>query len=234
MVRHLFLLTFLACHFSNSFAQTDSTSALTVTIGQDSYFGFYVSTFSSYKWKRFVDVTVYSNLWANPAFGTISTGTDFWTEVGGGLDFSVGEGNVHINPMVGLTYGKVLSGGTKGVVGDGIVPSLIITANKSSLSFSAFSSWFKALRHEGAQTFDYLWSGASATYQVSPAIHLGILSEHFILSRATNEQPKNLYFWIGPLIQVDAAGAGLKVSGGYDAENGEFLKLNLVVPITKN
>jgi hypothetical protein len=233
MQRIFVLIMMVLLSYSGASAQvSDSTSSLYVSVGQDSFFGFYAGIYGMHRINKTTSFTLYSNYWANPAYGNSATGTDFWTEVGAGVDFASANGAFHVNPALGFTYGKVLSGGEKGVLGDGIVPSVLTTFSIGKVQTQVSSIYFKALRTEGPVTTDYLWSWVNSVYSFSPAFRAGILVDHFFLMRTTGGTSQNLYLWIGPLIQINFPhDAVFKVSGGYDKVNKEYLKVNLSLTI---
>jgi hypothetical protein len=232
-MRTIIIVVVILLSYSGGFSQvSDSTGYLSVSISQDSYFGFYMGTFGSYKVKERTSLTVYASYWANPAYGTAALGTDFWTEVGGGVDFASRNDKVHFNPTLGIMYGKVLSGGDKGVLGDGIVPTLFLSVNGSTIQTQVFSTYFKSLRNEGPVTTDFIWWWVNSVYSFSRVFKAGVLVDHFYMSRSTGSDPRSLYLWMGPLIQLNFPGdAVFKFSGGYDDVNHEYIKVNLAFPI---
>ena len=226
----LFLLLFLTCP---ALAQSDSLSSFALGIGQDSYFGFYLSGNGSHPVGKNKSVTFYANFWTNPAFGNASTGTDFWTEVGTGVNFTLAEGRLNLNPSLGFTYGKVLSGGEKGVLGDGVVPGLLAALRTRRADVNAGSYWFKSLQHAGPVTTDYLWIWLTPGYRWDRHLTTGVHLEDFYQSRLTGGVDRNLYLWIGPYVQFTFRnGAFLKAAGGYDAINKSFIKINANIPLT--
>jgi hypothetical protein len=215
-------------------AQESNPSSLTINIGQDSYFGFYVSGYGTRELSKKTSLTFYSNYWANPAFGNATTGTDFWTEVGTGLNFVLFKDKLNLNPTLGFTYGKVLSGGEKGVLGDGIVPAItgFFSDKYTETTFGAV--WFKALRKEGPVTIDYYWLWISPGYKFNSLFTAGALLEDFYLSRMSGAKAANLYLWVGPFVQYTfPKGAFIKAAAGYDAINDSFIKINISIPLSK-
>ena len=226
----LFLLFFLT---PSAFAQSDSLSSFALGIGQDSYFGFYLSGAGSHPVGKNKNVTFYANFWTNPAFGTPSTGTDFWTEVGAGVNFTLASGRLNANPTLVFTYGKVLSGGEKGVLGDGLVPGLLAGLRTRRADVNAGAYWFKSLQKTGPVTTDYLWFWLVPGYRWDRHLTTGIHLEDFYRSRLTGATDRNLYLWIGPYAQFTFRnGAFLKAAGGYDAVNKSFIKINANIPLT--
>lgn len=215
-------------------AQESNPSSFTLGIGQDSYFGFYISGNGTHTLSDKTSLTFYANYWANPAFGNPTTGTDFWTEVGAGLNFTLLENKLTINPSLGTTYGKVLSGGEKGVLGDGIVPALFGSFNNTFSETTFGGVWFKALRKEGPVTVDYYWLWLSPGYKFSSKVTAGALIEDFYLSRMSGGKATNLYLWMGPFIQYTfPKGVFIKAAAGYDAINDGFIKVNISIPLSK-
>jgi hypothetical protein len=226
----LFLLLFLTYP---GFAQQDTLSTYVLGAGQDSYFGFYVTGTGSYPIAKNKSVTFYANFWTNPVFGNASTGTDFWTEVGTGINFTCLNQQFNFNPTLGFTYGKVLSGGEKGVLGDGLVPGALASFHNRRIDINAGAVWFKALQHTGPVTTDYVWFWFVPGYRLSNHLTAGIHLEDFYQSRQTGAIPRNLYLWMGPYLQFNFKnGVFLKVAAGYDPINHSFIKINTNIPLT--
>lgn len=227
------LIFILSLLFLQVHAQESNPSSFTLSIGQDSYFGFYVSGNGTHSLSDKTSLTFYANYWANPAFGNTLTGTDFWTEVGTGVNFSLAGKKLNLNPSLGFTYGKVLSGGEKGVLGDGIVPALFgsFTNKYTETTFGAV--WFKALRNEGPVTVDYYWVWLSPGYKFNNKITAGALIEDFYLARMSGHPASNLYLWLGPFVQYTfPKGVFIKAAAGYDVINDGFIKVNISIPLS--
>ncbi|MDO1450280.1 hypothetical protein Q0590_28630 [Rhodocytophaga aerolata] len=232
-MKKIYLLLLSSFLFLQVQAQ-ESNSTFTLGIGQDSYFGFYVSGNGTHSLSDKTSLTFYANYWANPAFGNAVTGTDFWTEVGAGVNFTLFQERLSINPSLGFTYGKVLSGGQKGVLGDGIVPALFGSFANTYTETTFGAVWFKALRTEGPTTVDYCWIWFSPGYKFTSKITAGALVEDFYLSRMSGAKATNLYLWLGPFVQYTfPKGAFLKAAAGFDAINDGFIKVNIGIPLSK-
>jgi hypothetical protein len=220
--------------FLQAKAQESNPSSFTLSVGQDSYFGFYVSGNGSHSLSDKTSLTFYTNYWANPAFGNAATGADFWTEVGGGFNFILFKERLNINPSLGFTYGKVLSGGQKGVLGDGVVPALFGSLNNKYTETTFGAVWFKSLRAEGPVTVDYYWVWFSPGYKFTSKVTAGAHFEDFYLARMSGAEAANLYLWVGPFVQYTfPKGVFIKATAGYDAVNDGFIKININIPLSK-
>jgi hypothetical protein len=134
-------------------------------------------------------------------------------------------------PTVGVTYGKVLSNGPKGVFGDGITPGFYTWWGMSKFELTQGAYYFKALRETGPHQNNFIWWWAALGHKVTSAITVGVHYDHLVY-HSNDYQMSNLYVWIGPYVQYNTKkGHYLKVTSGYDAINGEYFKANLNIMI---
>ncbi len=226
------LLLFLLFTCGSVKAQEDTLSTITLNISQDSFLGFYLSGIGSTPISNNLSLTLYGNYWTNPAFGNASVGTDFWTELGAGVCYTFLNGQAYINPTMGFTYGKLLSGGEKGVLGDGIVPGIAAGFAGNRLDLNGTLVFYRALRKQGPVHMDLRWWFVAPGYKFNNKYTAGLHVEELAITRITESTPQRLFMWVGPYIQFNIRnGAFLKAAGGFDAVNKSFIKLNLSIPL---
>lgn len=221
-----------------AFAQNDVPApTLAFTIPHDPSFGFYPIVTGSFGLKPNLSFTFYGIFWTNPGFANaFPAGTDWFLEAGAGVSFLPAEGLL-VNPSIGFTHGKLLSGGAEGVIADGMVPNLALFYNKGRLESELYAAYYKALRKEGPVTTDYflgwIFAGAVLHQYVSAGVHY----EQFDITRMTQVEAKNLYRWLGPYVKFTlpkgyyfrfSAGANFTRHEGFSSE---FYRLGLFLPV---
>ena len=215
------------------------SDSFTVTLNQDSFFGFY-STFNGLiPVSENVDFSFYGILWTTDAFGT-GLGSDLWTEFGVGA--AIYSGNFVIKPQVGITNGALLSGGvvnnagnptgTGGNFADGIVPSLTINYIDDTFEAEYYGGYYAALRNRNENAaLDFLHTWINAGYRFSDKISAG--AHYELLSNTRNTFPAGatarVYQWVGPYVQFKTSnGFFARFTAGADIESGndgDFYKL---------
>lgn len=210
---------------------------LAFTLPHDPSFGFYPVVTGSFGLKPNLSFTFYGIYWTNPGFANaFPAGTDWFLEAGAGVSFFPAEGLL-LNPSIGFTHGKLLSGGTEGVIADGMVPNLAAFYNKGRLETEFYAAYYKSLRKEGPVTTDYflgwLYAGAVLHQYVSVGLHY----EQFDITRITGGEDQNLYRWLGPYVKFTLPkGYFFRFSAGnnFTKDNGfssEFYRLGLFLPV---
>ena len=211
----------------------------TVTINQDSFFGFYPSFNGLIPVSDNVDFSFYGILWTTDGFGT-GLGSDLWTEFGVGA--AIYSGNFVIKPQIGLTNGALLSGGvlnnagnptrTGGNFADGIVPSLTVNYVDDSFEAEYYGGYYAALRNRNDNAaLDFLHTWINAGYRFSDKISAG--AHYELLSNTRNTFPlgatARVYQWVGPYVQFKTSnGFFARFTAGADIESGndgDFYKL---------
>ena len=211
------------------------SSGLAVNFVQNSVGGFFPVFLGHINLKNRLNATWYSVFWTNPSFGTLEVGGDLWLETGAGLGFSSADGKLYVNPSIGFTHGKFLSGGEKTVIGDGIVPSILTLYNNDWFEFEFYLAYYKSLRKEGPATRDFILNWAAPGIKVSKAFSLGAFYEQFVLTRATEGEAHSIYQWLGPYIKVPVGnGHFLRFAGGknlanQEATGNEFYKISAFI-----
>ena len=191
--------------------QEDTTSEVRpsrfgVTLIQENAFGFYPVIYGSIGFSK-VDFTYYGVMWTNPSFGLPQTtfSSDLWLENGFGIGFPALGGNMYINPAVGFTHGKFLSGGDESVSFEGIVPSLSLYINPGKMDSEIYFSLYQHLRDEVADpvnrsTADFLFYWITPGYWVHDKISVGVHYEALYLKFGESDFQSS-YQWLGPYIK---------------------------------
>lgn len=217
--------------------------SFTVSLNQDSFFGFYPSFNGLVPVNETMDFSFYGIFWTKPAFGLGqgNTGDDLWTEFGVGVNFNLMDGKLKVKPQLGFTNGSLLSGGSVDngtTVGarflDGIVPSLTINYADDSFEAEWYSGYYAALRQrDGDAALDFLHLWVNAGYKFSPLVSVG--AHYEFLSNTRNTYPggsaARTYQWLGPYVQFTLPqGMFARFTGGSDVEPGnagDFYKMTI-------
>ena len=224
-----------AAQAGNTGGRSDS---FTVTLNQDSFFGFYPAFNGLIAVSETVDFSFYGILWTTDAFGT-SLGSDLWTEFGVGA--AIYSGGFVIKPQIGLTNGALLSGGvrggpndtptgTGGNFADGIVPSLTVNYSDDTFEAEYYGGYYAALRNRNdVGSLDFLHTWINAGYKFSDKISAGAHYELLSNSRNQGGATARVYQWLGPYVQFKTSnGFFARFTGGADIESGndgDFYKL---------
>lgn len=207
-----------------------------VQILQNNAAGFYPLVLGSFGLKKNLSFTYYGVFWTNPSFGTQETGGDLWFEYGAGLGFKAANNNLFLNPSLGFTNGKFLSGADQNIIGDGIVPSLFALYNKGRFETEFYLSYYKSLRNEGAVTRDFVLNWVLPGVKLNDHVALGVHYEQFVNTRVTGGEAASVYQWLGGYIRLTAGkGYSLRVSAGKNLYDGpiapEFYKISVFLPL---
>jgi hypothetical protein len=198
-------------------------STFTLFINQDNAFGFYPAVGGSFGLNDRLSATFYSIFWTNAIYGTPDFGTDLWTEMGVGLSFTEMNDKVFLNPSIGFTHGKLLSGGTYGVPFDGIVPNFVGLVSAGSFESEIYAGWYKALRKEGEESFDYMLYWIYSGVILSDHLSLGAHYEGFALTRRTTGSGEYLYHWLGGYVKLNIDNAyTVRFSAGTNMKDGDY------------
>lgn len=236
---------------SEEMAETDTTtvadpqemekktraSGLAVNIVQNNVGGFFPVFLGHINLKPNLNATWYSVFWTNPSFGTLDVGGDLWLETGAGLGFSSSDGKWFVNPSIGFTHGKLLSGGERTAIGDGIVPSIMALYNDRFFEFEFYFAYYKALRKEGPVTKDFVLNWIAPGIKVSKSFSIGAFYEQFVLTRITEGDPHSIYQWLGPYVKVPVGdGHFVRFAGGknlanQEATGNEFYKISAFITL---
>lgn len=226
------------------FAQTEDNSgaekapsSFSLAINQDNAFGFYPAIYGSFGLNKNTSLTFYSIFWTNPQYGTAEAGTDLWTEMGIGLGFSLWDDQILLQPSIGFTHGRLLSGQPEGVAGDGIVPSLVAFYFGQRLELEAFFSYYRSMRRDQVSFTDYVLYWAYPGVIINEHISLGLHFESFDLTSAGFDiEPGPLYTWFGAYVKFTVKGKyALRFSTGSNSANestysDDFYKITALIP----
>ncbi|MEO0413000.1 MAG: DUF6733 family protein [Pseudomonadota bacterium] len=227
-------------------AEEERETSFTVTMNQDSFFGFYPAFNGLVPVSDTMDFSFYGILWTKPAFGLGqgNSGDDLWTEFGVGVNLHLMDGNLLVKPQLGITNGSLLSGGvfedgetgasTGANFADGIVPSLTINYSDDQFEAEWYSGYYAALRNRGDdRALDFLHLWANAGYKFTSIVSGGVHYE--ILDNSRNNAPgasgSTAYQWLGGYVQFALPkGFFARLTGGADIQSGgsgDFYKLNV-------
>lgn len=227
------------------FAQTEvveendkAPSSFALAINQDNAFGFYPAIYGSFGLNKNTSLTFYSIFWTNPQYGTAEAGTDLWTEMGVGLGFSLWDDQVLLQPSLGLTHGRLLSGRPEGVAGDGIVPSLVAFYFGKRFELEAFFSYYRSLKRDEPNYSDFVLYWAYPGVIINEHISLGLHYESFDLTGAGADVAFGaLYTWFGAYAKFTVHGKySLRFSAGSNSVDPsayakDFYKVSAYIPL---
>ncbi|WP_298195918.1 DUF6733 family protein [Novosphingobium sp.] len=222
---------------------TSRKPSYSVSLNQDSFFGFNPSFTGLIPVNETMDLSFYGTFWTKPAFGLGqgNSGDDLWTEFGVGVNFNLADGRLKVKPQLGITNGSLLSGGevvrgrTQGArFLDGIVPSLTINYSDARFEAEYYGGYYAALRQRNsgaALDFAHTWlnAGYKATRNVSFGPH------YELLYNTRNTYPGGstgkTYEWLGGYVQFALPqGFYARFTGGSsigDGDSGDFYKMSV-------
>jgi hypothetical protein len=219
----------------------DTNGNYTVSLNQDSFFGFYPSFNGLFTLSDSMDFSFYGILWTRPGLSLVSTsGADLWTEFGAGVNIKRMGGALQIKPQLGITNGSLLSGGTGASADgsnafDGVVPNLTVNYNGSKFEAEWYSGYYLALRNRSDNAaLDFLHYWANAGYKVNKNFSVGGHFEHLRNTRDTypGGDVSDAYRWLGVYSQFSLPkGFVARFTFGDDisANPGNFYKLNVAM-----
>jgi hypothetical protein len=206
-----------------------------VVLNQDSFFGFYPTFNALIPVSDKMDLSVYGIMWTTDLFGGPNLGSNLWTEFGIGVNIYAMDGKLTVKPQLGITNGRLLSGGTDDGNGgnflDGLVPSLTVNYSDDAFEAEYYGGYYAAVRNRNERGLDFLHTwlnmGAKFTPNFSAGGHYEILS--LTRSGAPGGQADNIYHWVGPYVQFKLSnGFFARFTGGFDVgegNSGDFYKL---------
>lgn len=218
--------------------EIERSSSFLFTMEQDNAFGFLPGVSGSFpRAKKAWDFTFYGNFWTNPFFANQQTGSDFWVESGAGVAFFFKNQRWRVNPSLGFSSGRRLSGGTQGLFAEGLVPSIAVkyATRRTEATFNA--NYYKSVRTAGKITTDYLIWSFTAGMNMNEHLAVGLLAENFQMTRQTKGEPQNLFLWTGAYMRLIvqkkywvgfATGINLQIRDTYGQE---FYRLSAGIPL---
>ncbi len=228
-------------------APAESKASYTVSLNQDSFFGFYPIATGSYEANDKIDYTFYGIFWTTPSFGT-GGGGGLWTEFGGGVNFKTFGGKLNFNPQLGILNGKLLSAGDFAMALEGFVPNITVNLDTEKVEGQFYlGSYLAARTGERLNTetqrlepvpvqnnFLHWWANAGYRFPkvISTGLHYEALG--FYPSGTGRPPSADLYRWLGPYVQANlsenfsirfTAGANVLDRPATDG-NGSFYKMS--------
>lgn len=192
-------------------------TSVSVILKQDIFFGFHGIGQVAVSLTDVVDVTVYAILWTRPGFGAGGGGADLWTEWGGGVNFNLLDGALSINPQFGLLNGTLLSGASRGLFFEGIVPNLTVTYGDGLIEGQIYAGFYIGLRElDDSSRNDFIHYWANAGVAPLSWLSLGVHWEHLVQARGSGSNPDDVYQWIGPYVEARAKMGFIRFAGGAD------------------
>jgi hypothetical protein len=228
---------------ADSTATQTVPTTLTLGIAQDPIFGFYPIVSGSRAIGTNTAFTFYGTFWTLEFLGT-NNGFDLYTEFGAGVNFTLADGALNLNPQLGIIGGRFQSGGNRAVIGDGIVPSLNVTYTAGAFSVLAGGVYWAPLRREGVIQRGFADYYIYPTFALSDFVSVGAHYEH--CRNATTEggatSYDTLYHWLGPFLRFTVKNsASLQFAFGADFSDysnavitpilRDFYKLSATIPI---
>ncbi len=229
-----------AAFFATPAAARDSS--YTVTMNQDSFFGFNPAFNGLVPAGDNVDFSFYGTFWTRPAFGLGGSGGSLWTEFGVGANFHAADDKLSIKPQIGITNGSLLSGGARRITGDGeergpafadgIVPSLTINYNGDKVEAEYYGGYYAALRNRNVDgALDFLHTWVNVGYKVSDTVSFGPHYELLSNTRARGGTASKTYEWLGAYVQFKLPkGFFARFTAGADLDKdntGDFYKMSV-------
>ena len=211
-------------------------ASYTVTMNQDSFFGFNPSFNGLVPAGDNVDFSFYGTFWTRPAFGLGGSGGSLWTEFGVGANFHLADGKLKVKPQIGITNGSLLSGGAAGGTGpafaDGIVPSLTINYADDSFEAEYYGGYYAALRNRNSTGgLDFLHTWVNIGYKASSTVSFGPHYELLSNTRNPVAGASKTYEWLGAYVQFALPkGFFARFTAGADLDKdnaGDFYKMSI-------
>ena len=240
------VITAILLPFSTISQSNDSTSTrpsnFGISLTQENAFGFYPVIYGSVGLSATTDLTFYGVMWTNPSFGLpVSTfSSDLWLENGFGLGFNALNGNAYINPALGFTHGKFLSGSDESIAFEGIVPSLSLYFYPGNLDAEVYLSLYQHLRDEvtdpvNRSTADMLFYWITPGFWVNKNVSIGLHFEGLFLKFGEGDFESS-YQWLGPYLKLRAKDKyDFKFMAGPNLKEGvyskQFYKLSTNIPL---
>ncbi|MEO1230680.1 MAG: DUF6733 family protein [Myxococcota bacterium] len=238
------LAVLIASSSSVAAAQTPSEQAssegpstsISVVLKQDIFFGFHGIGQVSAGLTDSLDITFYAILWTRDAFGAGASGGNLWTEFGGGLNLSLLDGNLSINPQVGLLNGTLLSGNAeRGLTIEGFVPNITLTYGDGFLEGQIYAGMYLALRElNGSPNNEYLHYWANLGIGLTSWLSVGAHWEHLWQTRGSGPDPTDVYQWLGPYVEAKSGAGFIRFAGGIDLvpdDTSDFYQVSIGLSI---
>jgi len=199
-------------------APAEDRASYTISMNQDTFFGFYPIVTGSYKVNDKVDWTTYGIFWTTPSFGT-GGGSGLWTEFGTGVNFNTLDGKLSINPQLGFLNGKLLSNGNFPMAFEGFVPNLTANVDTDRFEGQLYAGFYTALRKGRVpnttggglgpapvqNNFVHWWlnGGVKLAPVISAGLHYEALDFRASGTGSSGIPRSGVYKWLGPYVQAN-------------------------------
>lgn len=196
----------------------EDRASYTISMNQDTFFGFYPVITGAYKVNSKIDWTTYGIFWTTPSFGT-GGGGGLWTEFGSGVNFKAYGGKLTINPQLGFMNGRLLSNGNFPMAFEGFVPSITANVNTSRAEGQLYAGFYTALREGRVRTPDggglaralvqnnFIHWWVNGGVKLAPVISAGVHYEALDFRPSGTGSPgmprAGVYKWLGPYVQAN-------------------------------
>lgn len=218
-------------------SEDDGAFSGSVTLNQDTFFGFYPILNGSYALNDKFALTFYGLFWTNPAFTPSGTGgTGLWTEIAGGISFKVLDDAITVNPALGFLSGKLLSGADRAMTFEGIVSQVSISHASKYLEAQAFGAYYVATAAPSNNNFFHYWlTGGVRPFadctDWKQIVSVGAHFEQLYQTKSPAGNSTNIYTWLGPYVQLTLPNnVFLRVNAGWDLQDtvsGNFYKVTM-------
>lgn len=205
-------------------------TSFSVSLNQDTFFGFYGVATGGVEVAEDVDLTFYAIQWTTPllsAPGPVGP----WTEFGVGVNFDFMDGALSLNPQLGVLNGVLLSGSTRPLAFEGIVPNLTMGYDDGLLEGELYFGYYVGLRGDSDTQNDFVHYWLNAGVKATSWLSLGAHWEHLMHTRGAAEgADSDLYQWLGGYVQFAAERATLRFTAGADLvgdDLGDFYKVSV-------
>jgi hypothetical protein len=157
-----------------------------------------------------------------------------------GIGFSTLNGSIYVNPSLGFTHGKFLSGGDESVIFEAMVPSLSLYINPGGMDTEVYFSFYQHLRDEvtdpvNRSTADAVFYWLTPGFWLSNKVSVGVHYEGLFLKFGTGNFQSS-YQWLGPYLKLRSKGKyDFRITAGPNLKKGiyaqEFYKLSTNIPL---
>jgi hypothetical protein len=158
---------------ADSAKKEDKKYSATFSVNSDAFFGLTPVATLGIPLNETVSVTAYSIFWSGIGNG-VSPSFGHWTEFGGGLNFSLMDGALNLNPQIGILNGTLLSrgglssGSGNAMFNEGIVPNFILLYDKSNIEVELYGGYYLGTRANSGAVSTPL--GVTEHYYIDPTI----------------------------------------------------------------
>lgn len=180
---------------------------------RDNFNGFYAIGVGKIKLTEKTDFSIYGLL----------RGMQF----GAGPTIKFFDSKVWVSLLLGMNYGKDLSGVDHEIIGEGIVPSAIVNGIVDRYYFDGMVFLYHPFRGPDKEGNVSLWYWLNGGVSISKFLNLGIHFENLRLISSNVATPESVYAWLGPHVKILFSDrASFRFSGGKDFDAYEYFKID--------